>query len=64
MEDVDGYTEEEFQSLLALLDLKNLYATTRDYRGWEGDTPEKRKYIIDTYREAIANVTKEKRNGK
>ena len=64
MENVTGYTEEEFLALLALLDLnlKNLYVSARKYR--EGDTPEKRKYIIDAYREALTSTNGWRKNGR
>jgi hypothetical protein len=64
MKEVDGYTEEEFLALLALLDmnLKNLYVSARNYRGDE--TPEERFLILDMYRMAVASANRWKRNGR
>jgi hypothetical protein len=54
--EVKGYTEEEFQSLLALMGLSSLFAMTRGGGiGWEGRTPEERFLIIEVYRKAIAD---------
>jgi len=54
--EINGYTEEEFQSLLALMGLSSLFKATRGAgMGWEGRTPEERFYIIETYRRAIAD---------
>jgi hypothetical protein len=62
--ELEGYTEEEFLALLALLDLnlKNLYVSARNYT--EGETPETRKYILDTYRKAVTSANGWKRNGR
>jgi hypothetical protein len=54
-EKLKGYTEEEFQSLLALMGLGSLLKTMK---GWGGDTPEDRFLIIETYRRAIADGEK------
>ena len=53
--EVKGYTEEEFQSLLALMELNSLYKATRGSRVWEDRTPEERFLIIEVYRRAIAD---------
>jgi len=53
--ELEGYTEEEFQSLLALMGLSGLLKTSK---GWGGDTPEDRFLIIETYRRAIADREK------
>jgi len=54
--EVKGYTEEEFQSLLALMGLSSLFAMTRGGgKRWEGSTPEERFLIIEVYRRAIAD---------
>jgi hypothetical protein len=62
--EVNGYTEEEFLALLALLDvnLKNLYVSARKYRG--GETPEERFLILDMYRTAVTSAKGWKRNGR
>ena len=56
--EVNGYTEEEFLALLALLDvnLKNLYVSARKYR--EENTPEERFLIIDMYRKAVTSANR------
>jgi len=51
-EKLEGYTEEEFQSLLALMGISALLKTSK---GWGGDTPEERFLIIEVYRKAIAD---------
>jgi hypothetical protein len=54
--EINGYTEEEFRALLALMGLSTLFKSTRGAdMGWEGRTPEERFYIIETYRRAIAD---------
>ena len=54
--EVKGYTEEEFQSLLALMGLSSLFAMTRGGGvGWQGRTPEERFLIIEVYRKAVAD---------
>jgi len=62
--EVNGYTEEEFLALLALLDvnLKNLYVSASKYRG--GETPEERFLILDMYRTAVTSAKGWKRNGR
>ena len=57
-EAMEGYTEEEFQSLLALMGLSSLFGMTRGSRVWEDRTPEERFLIIETYRRAIADREK------
>jgi len=62
--EINGYTEEEFQSLLALMGLSTLFKSTRGAgMGWEGRTPEERFYIIETYRRAIADRERVIANG-
>jgi hypothetical protein len=64
--ELEGYTEEEFLALLALLDmnLKNLYVSARKYRYGEENTPEERFLIIDMYRKAVTSAKGWKRNGR
>ena len=63
-EEVKGYTEEEFQSLLALMGLRSLFKATRGAgMGWEGRTPEERFRIIEVYRKAIADRERVIANG-
>ena len=50
MDEMEGYTEEEFQALLALMGLRNFFAPMED----GVDTPEERFLIIEAYRVAIA----------
>jgi phosphoglycolate phosphatase-like HAD superfamily hydrolase len=54
-EKLKGYTEEEFQSLLALMGLDSLFKITRGGNVWGGDTPEERFLIIEVYRKAVAD---------
>jgi hypothetical protein len=49
---MEGYTQEEFESLLALMGISGLLKTSK---GWGGDTPEDRFLIINVYRRAIAD---------
>jgi hypothetical protein len=55
--EIKGYTEEEFQSLLALMGLDSLFKITRGAggKGWDGKTPEERFLIIEVYRKAVAD---------
>ena len=65
-EEMEGYTEEEFLALLALLDmnLKNLYVSAVSARKYRGDeTPEERFLILDMYRKAVTSANGWKRNG-
>ena len=53
---LEGYTEEEFQSLLSLMGLSSLFAMTRGGgEDWGGRTPEERFLIIEIYRKAVAD---------
>jgi len=49
---LEGYTQEEFESLLSLMGISGLLKTSK---GWGGDTPEERFLIIEVYRRAIAD---------
>jgi len=54
--EINGYTEEEFQSLLSLMGLSSLFAMTRGGgKDWGGRTPEERFLIIEVYRKAVAD---------
>jgi hypothetical protein len=58
--EITGYTEEEFQALLALLGLRSFFAPRED----GVDTPEERFLIIEAYRLAIAAREKAVANGR
>ena len=64
--ELEGYTEEEFQSLLSLMGVSSLFAVTRGAggKGWDGKTPEERFLIIEIYRKAIADREEVVRNAK
>jgi hypothetical protein len=51
--ELEGYTEEEFQSLLSLMGLSSLFKAT--WEGWNAETPEDRFLIIEVYRKTITN---------
>jgi hypothetical protein len=53
MEEVNGYTEEEFHALLALMGLSSLFQAT--WEGWNAESPEDRFLIIEVYRKTITN---------
>lgn len=56
--EITGYTEEEFQALLALMGLSSLFKITSGSNMWLSDTPEARFLIIESYRKAIADRDK------
>jgi hypothetical protein len=61
--EITGYTEEEFQALLALLGLSSFRSFFAP--GEDGvDTPEERFLIIEAYRVAIAAREKAVANGR
>ena len=56
--EINGYTEEEFQSLLALMGLDSLFNSMRGcnvWEGWTAETPGERFLIIEIYRKAVAD---------
>jgi hypothetical protein len=64
MEEMKGYTEEEFQALLALMGLSSLFKITSGSNMLGSDTPEERFLIIESYRKAIAARNKAGTNKK